>query len=110
MATTLAFRTPPGAVSVPAGTSKELGSVDVRAFERIRVVAAERTGSANGGRIRLMLTEGTELIAPLDVLTVDPMSQVTRVYDVPGTVLTIFADALPGTGQDAVDVLVYGWS
>ena len=110
MATTLAFRTPPGAVSVPAGTSKQLGSVDVRAYERIRVVAAERTGSGNGARVRLTLTEGTELIAPLDVLTVGPMSQITRVYEVPGTVLTIFADALPGTGRDAVDVLVYGWS
>jgi len=27
----------------------------------------------------------------------------------PGTKLTIFADATAGSGQDALDVLVYGW-
>lgn len=109
-ATTLAFRTPPGGVSIPAGTSRRLGTVDVAAFERIRVVAVERAGAGSGARIRLTITEGTELIAPLDVLVLEPMSQVSRVHDVPGTTLTIFADALPGDGHEAVDVLVYGWS
>jgi hypothetical protein len=46
MGTTLAFRTPPGAVSIPVGASKTLGIVDVHHFERIRVVADERVGSA----------------------------------------------------------------
>jgi hypothetical protein len=113
MATTLAFRTPAGAVSIPVGTSKELGKVDVSRFERIRVIADERTGSGSGVRIRLTNTEGNELVAQLDVLNLSPKSQITRVYEVPGTTLTIFMDALPslpGSGQDAVDVLVYGWS
>jgi hypothetical protein len=110
MTTTLAFRTPVGAVSIPAGSSKELGHVDVSRFERIRVVADERTGSGSGVRIRLTNTEGNELVAQLDVLNLAPQSQITRTYDVPGTKLTVFMDALPGSGQDAVDVLIYGWS
>jgi type III secretion protein HrpB1 len=49
MGTTLAFRTPPGAVSIPVGQSTKLGEVDVHTFERIRVVADERVGSAGSG-------------------------------------------------------------
>ena len=62
MATTLAFRTAPGAVSIPVGQSKTLGAVDVHSFERIRVVADERVGSAGPVVIRLTLTEGNELV------------------------------------------------
>ena len=58
MATTLAFRTTPGAVSIPVGQSKTLGAVDVHSFERIRVVADERVGSAGPVVIRLTITEG----------------------------------------------------
>ncbi|HKO55463.1 MAG TPA: hypothetical protein VJ276_06255 [Thermoanaerobaculia bacterium] len=108
MSTVLAFRTQPGAVTIPAGQSKQLGSVDVSKFERIRVVADERIGSPSGVSIRLTITEGNELVSQLDILKLSPVSQVTRVYDVPGTKLTIFADAAPGAGTDAVDVLVYG--
>jgi hypothetical protein len=108
MSTSLAFRTPPGAVSIPAGSSKNLGSVDVSPFNSIRVVADERVDSVTGVVIRLTITEGNELVAQLDTLHLAPHSQVTKVYDVPGTKLTIFADALPGSGKDAVDVLVYG--
>jgi hypothetical protein len=108
MTTKLAFRTPAGAVPVPAGQSKQLGAVDVSPFTKIRVVAGERAGSATGISIRLTITEGNELVGQLDVLSLSPHSQVTRVYDVPGTKLTIFADAVGGTGSDAVDVLVYG--
>lgn len=108
MSTSLAFRTPPGAVSIPAGQSKQLGAVDVSPYNQIRVVADERVGSGTGIVIRLTITEGSELVAQLDTLTLAPHSQVTKVYDVPGTKLTIFADAIAGTGKDAVDVLIYG--
>jgi type III secretion protein HrpB1 len=110
MSTKLAFRTPPGAVSIPAGQSKQLGSVDVSPFSTIRVVADERAGSGTGVHIRLTITEGNELVAQLDVLSLSPRSQVTRAYPVPGTKLIIFADAIGGTGSDGVDVLVYGAS
>ena len=108
MSTTLAFRTSPGGVSIPAGQSKQLGSVEVSPFSKIRVVADERVGSGTGINIRLTITEGNELVAQLDILHLSPHSQVTRVYDVPGTKLTIFGDAIAGGGNDAVDVLVYG--
>jgi len=108
MGTKLAFRTPVGAVSIPAGQSKELGIVDVSPFSQIRVVADERVGSATGVNIRLTITEGNELVAQLDVLTLTPHTQVTKVYAVPGTKLSIYADAIGGTGSDGVDVLVYG--
>ena len=47
-------------------------------------------------------------MAQLDVLTLTPHTQVTKVYEVPGAKLTIFADALGGSGSDGVDVLIYG--
>jgi hypothetical protein len=108
MATTLAFRTTLGGVTIPAGQSKQLGTVDVHGFSKIRVVADERTGSSSGTNIRLTITEGNELVAQLDVLQLTPHSQVTRVYEVPGTKLTVFADAAGSSGSDGIDVLVYG--
>jgi type III secretion protein HrpB1 len=107
--TVLAFRTPPGAVSIPAGQSKQLGVVEVAAYERIRIVADERAGSGSGVQLRVTITEGNELVAQLDVLHLTPNSQITRVYEVPCTKLTIFADASGGAGSDGVDVLVYGY-
>jgi hypothetical protein len=107
--TVLAFRTPIGGVSIPAGQSKELGVVDVSAFERIRVVADERIGSGSGINVRLTITEGNELVAQLDVLTLTPHSQVTRVYEVPCTKLSIYADAMGNKGTDALDVLIFGY-
>ena len=105
----LLFRTAVGAVSTPAGTSKNLGTVDVSKYEKIRVVADERVGSGSGVRIRLTIMEGNELVAFLDTISLTPHSQTTRVYEVPGTKLSVDLDALPGAGTDAVDVLVYGW-
>jgi len=109
MPTSLAFRTPVGGVSIPAGQSKELGTVDVHNFSKIRVIADERIGSPTGLNIRLTITEGNELVAQLDVLSLAPHSQLTRVYDVPGRMLTVFADAVGGgAGNDGLDVLIYG--
>jgi hypothetical protein len=52
------------------------------------------------------ITEGSELVAQLDTFALSPDSQFTRVYDVPATKLTLFADAGSGTGTDAFDELV----
>jgi type III secretion protein HrpB1 len=109
--TQLAFRTPPGAVSIPVGQSRLLGMVDVRAFGQIRVVADERVGSAGPIVIRLTILEGNELVAQLDTITLAPQSQMTKVYAVPGTRLAIYADAMgSGSGSSAADVLIYGHS
>jgi type III secretion protein HrpB1 len=88
------FPNPVGGISIPAGQSQELGSVDVHNFSQIRVVADERVGSPTGMNIRLTITEGSELVAQLDVLSLSPHAQVTKVYDVPGRTLTVFADAV----------------
>jgi type III secretion protein HrpB1 len=107
--TALAFRTPPGAVSIPLGQSKELGQVNVKKCKRIRIAADERAGSAGPIRIRVTITEGKELVAQLDTLTLPPHTQLTRVYEMPGRELTLFADAVSGgTGNSSVDVLIYG--
>ncbi len=107
----LLFRTAPGAVSIPKGTSKHLGTVDTTKSERIRVVADERAGSGSGVRIRLTIMDGNELVAFLDELNLSPHGQITRVYEVPGVKLSVDMDALagPGAGNDSVDVLIYGW-
>jgi type III secretion protein HrpB1 len=104
----LLFRTPAGSVSIPAGTSKQLGTIDVTLYSKIRIVADERVGSGTGVVIRVTITEGTELVAQLDTISLAPHAQITKVYDVPAAKLTIFADALAGSGSDGVDVLIYG--
>jgi len=109
MSTQLAFRTVVGGANIPAGETILLGTVDVSPFSRIRVVALERVGSTTGLNIRLVITEGQgELVTPLDTLHLSPHSQMTRVYDVPGTRLSILADAVGGAGADSFDVLLYG--
>jgi len=104
----LVFRTPQGAVSVPAGTSKQLGIVDVSPYSKIRIVADERAGSGTGVNIRVTIAEGDELVAQLDVLSLVPQAQITKVYDVPGTRLILYVDAIGTKGSDGVDVLIYG--
>lgn len=107
--TKLAFRTPAGAVSIPVGQSRQLRVVDVSHFSKIRAVADEWTGSPTSVNIRRIITQDNELVAQLDILHLAPHSQITRICDVPGTKLTIFADATPGgSGSDAVDVPLYG--
>jgi hypothetical protein len=107
----LIFRTAPGAVSTPKGTSKHLGIVDTTKCERIRVIADERVGSGSGVRIRLTIMDGNELVGFLDELQLSPHGQVTRVYEVPGVKLSVDMDAMAGAGagNDSVDVLIYGW-
>jgi len=105
----LAFRTKPGAETINAGESKELGIVDVSQFDKIRLVADERAGSTCNVLIRMTITEGNELVAFLDHLVLTPHAQVTRVYDVPCTKLSIFIDGVGAANtKGAVDVLIYG--
>jgi hypothetical protein len=105
----LAFRTKPGAESVKAGETKELGMVDVSQFDKIRLVCDERIGSTCNVLVRLTITEGNELVALLDQILLAPHSQNTRVYDVPGTKLTVSMDGIgPAGTQGAADVLIYG--
>jgi type III secretion protein HrpB1 len=105
----LAFRTPVGALTIPGGQNKLLGEVDVSMYDRIRLVADERIDSNANVILRLTFTEGEELVAQLDTIVLTPHSQMTRVYDVPGTTLSIYADSVgPVNTKAALDVLIYG--
>jgi hypothetical protein len=57
------------------------------------------------------MTEGRGWLAQLDVLDLTPGLEVTKVYDVPGTALTVFA-AAAGTedGASVVDMAIYGFA
>jgi len=78
-------------------------------YERIRLVADERIDSTTNIILRLTFTEGEELVAQLDAIMLTPHSQMTRVYDVPGTQLSVYADSVGNAGTNgALDVLIYG--
>jgi len=105
----LAFRTKPGAENIKGGESKELGMVDVSHFDKIRLVCDERIGSTCNVFVRLTITEGNELVAFLDHILLTPHAQLTRVYDVPGTKISVAIDGVGAANtQGAVDVLIYG--
>ncbi|HWF05481.1 MAG TPA: hypothetical protein VHA06_17470 [Candidatus Angelobacter sp.] len=105
----LAFRTKPGAESIKGGQTIELGTVQVSEFQKIRLVCDERIGSTCNVLVRMTIMEGNELVALLDQVLLTPHAQTTRVYDVPGTQLSISIDGIgAATTQGAVDVLLYG--
>lgn len=105
----LAFRTHPGGESISGGQSKDLGVVDTSHYERIRLVVDERIDSTCNIAIRLTVTEGNELVAFLDHLVLTPHSQLTKVYEVPCTKITVAIDGIGApTTKGAVDVLIYG--
>jgi hypothetical protein len=98
-----------GAITIPGGQTKLLGVVDVSMYDRIRLVADERIDSTSNIILRLTFTEGEELVAQLDTLLLTPHSQMTRVYEVPGTQLSVYADSVGAAGtKGSVDVLIYG--
>jgi hypothetical protein len=105
----LAFRTKPGAETIKGGETKELGVVGVGQFRSIRLVCDERTGSTCNVLVRMTIMEGNELVASLDQVLLTPHAQNTRVYEVPGTQLSISIDGIGAANtQGAVDVLLYG--
>ena len=106
--TDLLFRTPAGAVSFAAGTTKHLGNVTTAGYEQIRVVANNRAGSAANITFRFTILEGSELVAHLANFTLAPKSERTLVIDVPARAIAVYAAAAAGSGSVATDVLVYG--
>ncbi|HEX4604991.1 MAG TPA: hypothetical protein VH724_13415 [Candidatus Angelobacter sp.] len=105
----LAFRTKPGAESIKGGESRDLGTVDVSHFDKVRLVCDERIGSTCNVLVRLTIMEGNELVALLDHVLLTPHAQNTRVYDVPGTRLSVSIDGIGAANtQGSVDVLLYG--
>lgn len=109
MATTLAFSTPPGWVVLPAGKTVDLGTVDVHTFDQVRVFAKQTYAIAGTTVVQLILMEGSNTVGNLDTLDVGGTAQITRVYEVPGTTLSISANT-PGAfgAEGCVDVWVWG--
>lgn len=108
--TVLAFRTSAGGVRIEPGTSRDLGRVDVHGFERIRVIAARQESSGAGANLLLTVIENIEEVGLLDVLPLVPNSQITRVYEVPGSSLKLSVEAVGAEAAAVVNVWVYGWA
>jgi hypothetical protein len=131
--TKLLWRTPTNGVSIvpnSKGTLVSLGTVDVSAYDRIRLVAIARRpsnsllGSSFGApfQIELHIGEGTSDLGVLEnaVFPLNPTStnttvpahteRVTAVFDNP-VITTLLVDAVgPTTGnqQTVVDLFIYG--
>jgi hypothetical protein len=106
----LAFRTNAGTRTVAAGDTKELGTVDVSHFDKIRLVTDEQHDCTCDVLVQLVITEeGGEQVAFLDEVSLTPGQQTTKVYDVPCTNLrvSLVGKGSPGT-SGTVDVFIYG--
>jgi hypothetical protein len=106
----LVWRTPAGGISIHSGPT-DVGVVDVSAYSKIRVLARPHFYIAGDLKIYLKLTEGSDAFFIIDSLDLFAAgNHPTRVYDVPGSKLTIFAEAKFQSPQDAIpiDVVIYG--
>lgn len=106
--TALLYRTPVGAVSVSAGTTKHLANVTTAGYRTLRIVADERVGSVSNVTFRVTILEGSELVARLATFTLSPHSERTFTVEVPSRAVSIDADSASGSGNNAFDFLVYG--
>ncbi len=112
----LVFRTPPGSRHIPAGQTVRLtdsipGGIPTANFYTIRTYAVcRRDGTVPVAfYINVLDAENDELIFNLDQFTLQPGESLTRVYDVPGRALVVFAAAASGTGGTGVDFGVLGF-
>lgn len=82
----------------------DIGAVDVHEFAQIRVTAYLHRDSSSDAHIRFDAEDAGE--APtLDLLPLGPASEITRVYDVPGTTLRL---RLFGLDEGAGAVFIWG--
>jgi hypothetical protein len=87
-ATQLVFRTAPGGVTVARGQRVTLATLDLSAFDRVRVVAVSRANAANIGTrlpatIRLYIGEGDALTL-FDYLALNPDTTLASGREEPG--------------------------
>ena len=114
--TKLIFRTPAGAVSIPAGETVRLTAslqcgIPVVRYETIRINCVCRTGSAVPVTIFIHALDckTDELLFLLDSFTLSAGQTTTRVFEVPAKALAVFAEAATGSGNTAVDFGVLGF-
>ncbi len=115
--TRLIFRTAPGAVAIPAGTTMDLTArfprgVCVSAYPSIRMSCASRPASDVPVTLRIVVMDGEEEVTYLDQFTLLPGGPHSQAYDVPGVGLKVSAEAAGGTGDAYayVDFLLYGYA
>ncbi len=113
--TRLIFRTPPGAVTIPAGTTVDLTErfprgVCVSAYPSVRMACDSRNSSDVSVTLRLLVMAGEERVSYLDQFTLLPGGNYSLAYDVPGVSLKVLAEAASGTGNAYVDFLLFGYA
>lgn len=113
--TRLIFRTAPGSVTIPAGTTLDLTAryprgVCVSAYPSIRMACASRSTSDVPVTLRLVVMAGEEAFSYLDQFTLLPGGPHSQAYDVPGIGIKVHAEAAAGTGNAYVDFLLYGYA
>jgi len=106
--TLLLYRTPVGAQSQAAGTTKIIANIPTAGYKKIRVLADERIGSPTNVRFMVTITEGSELVGHILDFNLTAQSGRSFVLDVPGKAVAIQAQTAAGSGNDAFDFLVYG--
>ena len=108
MATTLVLNS--GLVNfADQGVIQQLGQIDFSQFAHIRVSAWTTFDSAGNVTLTLVHVVGVEFVTTMAQLVLAPGSQISAVYDVPGTVLNVTAEGSGGsTNQDSIQVLIYG--
>ena len=111
------FRTPPGSRFIPAGEMVRLNDglpcgIPVADFKTIRLYARCRpdgTVPVDFG-IFMLDVEEDDLYFRLDSFALEPRGEdFTRVYDVPGRSLVVFATGDPGVGGTGIDFGVLGF-
>jgi hypothetical protein len=86
----------------------DIGTVDVRDFAQIRVSAYLHRDSSSGVGIHLSAEEANDESPELDFLPLEPASEITRVYDVPGTTLRLRLGGPGSFSEGAGSVFVWG--
>ena len=106
--TTKAFQTPAGGVAIsPTGQYQVLGKIDVTSFDLIRVVVDNDTRE-DTALIDLIILNEDGFVVPLDgLISLLGAGQANRVYEIPGTELTIMA-AVIGTSTAHIQVAIWG--
>lgn len=107
----LVWRTAVGGIPIPVGHTVLGENIDVSEYSQIRVLARPHSYIAGDLKIILKLIEGTDAFFIIDSLNLfAPGNHPTQVYDIPGTKMTIFADARFQSSDDTIpiDVVIYG--
>lgn len=112
--TTSIFRTPVGGQTIPANTTVNLtanlpgrGGLVVKDYPGIRIFCGSRISSQSVVTLRVIFTEGRELIGYLVNIPIAPGEDYTNMLPIPGTTIAITAEA--GDGPAYIDLIVYGY-